>query len=232
MTDKRIVLARRPIGRPVPNDFRLETFAAPRPAEGQLLLETQWLSLDPYMRGRMSDEASYAPPIALGDVIVGRTIGRVAESRHRDFAVGDLVMANSGWQTLALSDGTGLRRLSPDMARPTLALGVLGYSGFAAYVGLLDVARLVPGETVIVAAATGPVGATVVQLAKLKGARVIAIAGGEAKVSYARDILGADVALDHRAPDLLARWPPRSPRVLTCMSRMSAERCWRRSSPS
>lgn len=199
--NRRIVLARRPVGAPVADDLRFETVEIPKPAEGELLLETLWLSLDPYMRGRMGDEPSYAPPIALGDVIVGRTISRVVESRTQNFSAGDLVLAASGWQSHAISDGTGLRKLDPAMPRPTLALGVLGNSGFAAYVGLLEIGAPQPGETVVVAAAAGPVGATVVQLARQRGARIIAIAGGAAKVAYARDVLGADVALDHRAPD-------------------------------
>ncbi|WP_420242123.1 NADP-dependent oxidoreductase [Roseiterribacter gracilis] len=207
--NRRIVLARRPVGAPVASDMRLEEVALPAIGDGQLLLKTLFLSLDPYMRGRMSEDRSYSPPIALGDPIVGRTISRVAESRNRDYAVGDVVMANSGWQTHFVSDGTALRKL--DMQHPSLALGVLGSAGFAAYIGLLEIGKPKPGETVAVAAATGGVGATVVQLARLRGAHTIAIAGGADKVAYARDVLRADVALDHRAPDFAAQLKAAAP---------------------
>jgi NADPH-dependent curcumin reductase CurA len=189
--------------------MRLEEVALPSIGEGQILLETLFLSLDPYMRGRMSEEKSYAPSVALGDPIVGRTVSRVLQSHNADYAVGDVVMANGGWQSHFVSDGTGLRKL--DMKRPSLALGVLGSSGFAAYVGLLEIGKPKPGETVAVAAATGGVGATVAQLARLKGARTIAIAGGPDKVAYARDVLRADVALDHRAPDFTAQLKAAAP---------------------
>jgi len=197
----RIVLARRPKGAPAPEDFREERAPIPVPGEGELLLETLYLSLDPYMRGRMSDEASYAAPIALGDVIVGRTISRVLSSNNPAFQPGQIVLAPSGWQSHAVSDGQGLRLLDPDAFAPTLSLGVLGNSGFAAWVGLNEIAQVKAGDTVAVAAATGPVGATVVQLAKAAGARVIAITGGPDKVAYAREALGAEVALDHRGQD-------------------------------
>lgn len=200
----RIVLARRPTGSPVQDDFREEWRPISVPGPGELLLETLYLSLDPYMRGRMSDEASYAAPIALGDVIVGRTISRVAASNTSAFEVDQIVLATSGWQSYAVSDGQGLRVLDPNAFAPTLALGVLGNSGFAAWVGLNEIAHVTAGDTVAVAAATGPVGATVVQLAKAAGARIIAIAGGPDKVAYARDSLGADVAIDHRAEEFAA----------------------------
>ncbi|MDB5368305.1 MAG: NADP-dependent oxidoreductase [Rhodospirillales bacterium] len=211
MNNRRIVLARRPVGAPVASDMRLEEVDVPPIGEGELLLDTLFLSLDPYMRGRMSEEKSYAPPVAIGDPIVGRTISRVVQSRNADYATGDLVMANSGWQSRVVSNGTALRKLDPAMRRPTLALGVLGSSGFAAYIGLLEIGMPKPGDTVAVAAATGAVGATVVQLARLKGARTIAIAGGTEKVEYARNVLQADVALDHRAPDFAERLKAASP---------------------
>jgi len=203
--NRRVVLASRPVGAPRESDLRFEEADIPALREGELLLEAQWLSLDPYMRGRMSDDKSYAAPIPIGGVIVGRTISRVAASRHPGFEVGDTVLATSGWQTHCVSDGGGLRKLDAALTRPSLALGVLGNSGLAAWVGLMRVAQLQPGETVAVAAATGPVGATAVQLAKMQGARVIAIAGGTEKVAYAREVLGADEALDHRAPDFTQR---------------------------
>ncbi len=197
--NRRIVLARRPVGAPIASDMRLEEVEIPTLGEGQILLETLVLSLDPYMRGRMSTDKSYAASIALGDPIVGRTVSRVVQSHNDAYAVGDVVLANSGWQSHAVADGTTVRKL--DLKHPSLALGVLGNSGFAAYIGLLEIGKPKAGETVAVAAASGGVGAVVVQLARLAGARVIAIAGGPEKVAYARDVLHADAAIDHRAPD-------------------------------
>ena len=204
--NRRIVLARRPQGAPVPEDFRLEQSAIPTPAQGQLLLRTLHLSLDPYMRGRMSDTPSYAPPVALGEVMVGGTVNRVEQSLHPDFQVGDLVVGYaSGWQDYALSDGTGLIRLDPDMAQPSTALGVLGMPGFTAYMGLLDIGAPKAGETVVVAAATGAVGSVVGQIAKLRGCRIVGIAGGADKCRYAVEELGFDACLDHQQPELAAR---------------------------
>ncbi|MET0605499.1 MAG: NADP-dependent oxidoreductase [Beijerinckiaceae bacterium] len=198
---QRIVLAKRPVGAPVESDFRLESFNLPEPGEGEVLLETLWLSLDPYMRGRMSDAKSYSAKVEIGDSIVGGTVSRVVQSRNSKYANGDLVLGSSGWKTHDISSGAGLTKLDPKMPRPSMALGVLGMPGFTAYVGLLDIGEPKPGETVCVAAASGAVGATVVQIAKIKGARTVAIAGGDDKVAYVRDVLKADVALDHRAPD-------------------------------
>lgn len=208
---QRIVLAKRPIGAPVDDDFRLETFDAGSPGEGEVLLQTLWLSLDPYMRGRMSDAKSYAEKVEIGDPIVGGTVSRVLESKNQKFAPGDLVLGFSGWRTHEISNGVGLTKLDPAMPRPSLALGVLGMPGFTAYVGLLDIGEPKAGETVCVAAATGPVGSAVAQIAKIRGCRVIAIAGGAEKVAYARDALKADVALDHRAPDFAAQLKAAAP---------------------
>lgn len=202
---RRIVLARRPVGAPVPEDFRLETGPLPEPAEGQVRLRTLWLSLDPYMRGRMSEGPSYAAPVALGEVMVGGTVCEVEESRHPDFRTGDRVVGYTGWQSHALSDGHGLVRLDPAMARPSLALGVLGMPGFTAAMGLFDIGQPQPGETVVVAAATGAVGSVVGQLAKAHGCRVVGIAGGPEKTALAVETFGFDVCLDHRDPDLAAR---------------------------
>lgn len=199
--NRRVVLARRPKGAPVPDDFRLETAPLPQPGDGQLLLRTLWLSLDPYMRGRMSDAPSYSPPVAIGGVIVGGTVSRVVESRHADFRPGDLVMGYTGWQDHAISDGVGLRKLPPGTAPLSHALGVLGMPGFTAYMGLLDVGAPKPGETVAVAAATGAVGSVVGQIAKIKGCRAVGIAGGPDKCRYAVETLGFDACIDHRATD-------------------------------
>lgn len=203
--NRRIVLARRPHGAPVADDFRLETGPVPSPSEGQVLLRTLQLSLDPYMRGRMGDGPSYAPPVPLDGVMVGGTISRVAASRHPHFQEGELVAGYAGWQDYALADGPGLVRLAPELAgHPSLALGVLGMPGFTAYMGLLDIGAPRPGETVVVAAATGAVGSVVGQLARLQGCRAVGIAGGPDKCRYAVAELGFDACLDHRAGDLKA----------------------------
>jgi hypothetical protein len=156
------------------------------------------------MRGRMSDAPSYAAPVTVGAVMVGGTVSRVERSLNSKFAVGDLVVAFSGWQDYALSDGSGLRKLGPQLEKPSRALGVLGMPGFTAYMGLLDIGKPQPGETVVVAAATGPVGSVVGQIAKLRGCRAIGIAGGPEKCRHAVDEYGFDVCLDHRHPELRA----------------------------
>ena len=200
-THRRIVLASRPVGAPTPDNFRLEESALPSPAPGQVLLRTLYLSLDPYMRGRMSDAPSYAAPVAVGAVMVGGTVSRVEASQHPDFKTGDLVLGQSGWQSHALSDGKGMTKLDPATAQPSLALGVLGMPGFTAYMGLLDIGQPKAGETVVVAAASGAVGSVVGQIAKLKGCRVVGIAGGADKCRYVIDELGFDDCLDHRSAE-------------------------------
>ncbi|MFC3913248.1 NADP-dependent oxidoreductase [Pseudaeromonas sharmana] len=202
--NRRWVLASRPVGEPVAENFRLDSQPVPEPQAGQVLLQTLYLSIDPYMRGRMSDAKSYAPPVALGEVMVGGAVSRVIASQHPDYAVGELVMAYTGWQEYALSDGNGLFRLG-DLVQPSLALGVLGMPGFTAYMGLLDIGQPQAGETVVVAAASGAVGAVVGQIAKLQGCRVIGIAGGAEKCRYVVDELGFDACIDHKAPDLATR---------------------------
>ena len=200
--NRRIVLASRPSGAPTPANFRMETGPVPMPAEGQILLRTVYLSLDPYMRGRMSDAPSYAPPVEIGDVMVGGTMSRVQESRHSGFNAGDWVLSQSGWQDYAISDGKGLLNLGAHVDHPSYALGVLGMPGFTAYMGLLDIGQPKPGESVVVAAATGAVGSVVGQIAKLKGCRAVGVAGGPEKCRYAVDELGFDACVDHRAPEL------------------------------
>ena len=201
ITSKRIVLASRPHGRPLPENFRLETAPVAELGEGQVLLKLLYLSLDPYMRGRMSEAKSYAAPVAIGDVMEGGTVGEVIASRHKDFAVGDKVVSHSGWQTYAIADGAGLRKLDPAVAPVSTALGVLGMPGFTAYAGLLTIGQPKAGETVVVAAASGPVGSAVGQIARLKGARAVGIAGGAEKCRALIEEFGFDVALDHYQPD-------------------------------
>jgi len=198
----RIVLAARPKGAPAPEDFRLELAPAPVPGEGSVLLRTLYLSLDPYMRGMMNERApAYTRSIAIGEVMPGGTVNRVVTSGNPRFKAGDLVLGNAGWQEFSVSDGKDLLPLGA-LEHPSRALGVLGMPSFTAYVGLLDIGQPKPGETVVVAAATGAVGAVVGQIAKLKGARAVGIAGGAEKCRYAIEQLGFDECLDHREPEL------------------------------
>lgn len=199
--NRRWVLASRPHGAPVPENFRLEEDDVATPGEGQVLLRTVYLSLDPYMRGRMSDEPSYSPPVEIGGVMVGGTVSRVVASNHPDFQPGEWVVGYSGWQDYDISDGKGLIKLGENPEQPSWALGVLGMPGFTAYMGLLDIGQPKEGETLVVAAATGPVGATVGQIGKLKECRVVGVAGGAEKCRHATEVLGFDVCLDHHADD-------------------------------
>src|SRR5438045_790825 len=200
-TARRIVLASRPVGEPKLSDFRLEEFPVPQPGPGQLLLRTKWLSLDPYMRGRMSDAPSYAKPVGIDEVMEGGTVGEVVASNNDSYKPGDIVLAHSGWQTHALSNGAGLRKLDPKVAPVSTALGVLGMPGMTAYAGLLEIGKPRGGETVVVSAASGAVGSVVGQIAKVKGARAVGIAGGPDKCTYVNEQLGCDACVAHREPD-------------------------------
>lgn len=199
--NRRVVLASRPNGAPTTDNFRLETTDIPSPAEGEVLLRSVYLSLDPYMRGRMSDAKSYADPVAIGDTMVAGTVCQVIESRHDQFQNGDWVLAYSGWQDYALSNGEGLINMGQNPAHPSYALGVMGMPGFTAYMGLLDIGAPREGDTLVVAAATGAVGSMVGQIGKLKGCYVVGVAGGEEKCRYAVDQLGFDACIDHKADD-------------------------------
>jgi len=198
---KQIVLAARPKGRPTLENFRMEQVPMPALPRGGLLLRVLYLSLDPYMRGRMDDRKSYAPAVGVGEVMTAQSICEVTASEHPGYAVGDVVLAPSGWRTHAASDGTGLRKLDPKLAPITTGLGVLGMPGFTAYSGLYAIGKPKSGETVAVAAASGPVGSLVGQLAKMAGARAVGIAGGADKCRHVREELRFDAAIDHRAPD-------------------------------
>lgn len=202
---RRIVLASRPTGAARADNFRLEAQPRPVPGEGEVLLRNVILSLDPYMHGRMTDAASYATPVALGAPMPGGTVAVVVESRHPGFSAGQRVLAYGGWADYALSNGSDLMPLPASLDPPSYALGVLGMPGYTAYHGLLRIGAPAAGETVVVAAATGAVGSVVGQIAKLKGCRVVGIAGGAEKCGYAVSELGFDECLDHRAPDLGAR---------------------------
>jgi NADPH-dependent curcumin reductase CurA len=210
--NRRIVLARRPQGEPTEADFRLEKEAVPAAGPGQLLLRTRYLSLDPYMRGRMSEARSYAPPVALGAPMTGQTVSVIEASHAEGYEVGELVLANVGWQDYAVVEAQQVTKIDAGIPQLSYALGVLGMPGLTAYVGLLDIGMPKPGETVVVAAATGAVGSIVGQLAKLKGCRAVGIAGGAEKCEYAVKTLGFDACLDHHAPQLRERLSAAAPR--------------------
>lgn len=203
MTDnnRRIVLASRPVGAPTQDNFRLENATVPSIQDGEVLLRSIYLSLDPYMRGRMNDAKSYAEPVAIDDVMVGATVCQVEQSQHVDYQVGEWVLAYTGWQDYGVSNGEGLVKLGMAPSHPSFALGIMGMPGFTAYMGLLDIGQPKEGDTLVVAAATGPVGATVGQIGKLKGCRVIGVAGGEEKCRHAKEVLGFDECIDHKAED-------------------------------
>ena len=210
-TNRQILLRARPDGFPSEADFRLVETPVPEPGAGELLIRTIYLSLDPYMRGRMNAGPSYAVPVELGGVMTGGTVGQVAASRHGGFAEGDLVLAGAGWQEYGLSDGRGVRKLDPGAAPISTALGVLGMPGLTAYVGLLEVGELKAGDVVVVSAASGAVGAVAGQIAKIKGHRVVGVAGARKKCDYVVDELGFDACVSHRsdtlADDLKAACP-------------------------
>jgi NADPH-dependent curcumin reductase CurA len=199
--NRQILLKSRPEGAPTAANFELAERPVPEPGEGQVLMRTRYLSLDPYMRGRMSAGASYAAPAELGQPMVGGTVSEIVQSRNPGFAVGDLVLSSAGWQDYALSNGTGLRKLDPTAAPLQAHLGILGMPGTTAYCGLIEIGQPQPGETVAVAAASGAVGSVVGQIAKIKGCRAIGIAGGAAKCRFVEGELGFDACIDHRAPD-------------------------------
>ncbi len=205
-TARQIVLAARPKGKPQLTDFRLEETAIPTPASEQVLLEVQYLSLDPYMRGRMDDGKSYAKPLQLGDVMVGETVAKVIASKHPRYSEGDIVLAHTG---CALVDKVNLKpggiEVDPALAPVSTRLGVLGMPGFTAYCGMRVIGKPKAGETVAVAAASGPVGSLVGQLAKLAGARAVGIAGGPEKCDFVKNELRFDAAIDHRAADFPAQ---------------------------
>lgn len=198
-SNRRVVLAQRPNGLPDKSTLKLETTVLPQAGPGEMLLRTSYLSLDPYMRGRMNDTKSYAEPVKLGEVMTGQVIAQVVDTNCDGFEAGDYVLAGSGWQDYAVSDGVGIRNLGKSPENPSWFLGILGMPGYTAYAGLLKIGEPKPGETVVVAAASGPVGATVGQIAKLKGCRVVGIAGGSEKCAHVVENLGFDACIDHKA---------------------------------
>ena len=200
---RQIVLRSRPAGMPKPADFDLVEAPLPAPKEGEILTRTIYLSLDPYMRGRISGVKSYAASVELGQVIVGATVGEVLESKHPGLAKGDIVQGYAGWQSHAVAAGAAVRKLDPKQAPVSTALGVLGMPGMTAYVGLLDIGQPKPGETVVVSAASGAVGSAVGQLARIKGARAVGIAGSQDKCDYVVRELGFDACVNYKKGDLL-----------------------------
>lgn len=199
------ILSSRPTGEPDDATFSLVEKEIPVAGERQMLLRTVYLSLDPYMRGRLDAGKSYAPPVAIGEVMVGGTVSQVVQSNIAGFAPGDWVLHQGGWQGYSLSGAEGAMKIDPQIAQPSHALGILGMPGFTAFMGLSKIGLPRKGETLVVAAATGPVGATVGQLARLWGCRVVGVAGGAEKCRYATDVLGFDSCIDHRSEDFAER---------------------------
>jgi NADPH-dependent curcumin reductase CurA len=210
--NRRILLAARPQGRPSAANFRLVSAPIPEPGENEVLTRTIWLSLAPYMFWRMRPEKSYAPPVPIDGVMVGATVGRVVASRHPGFSPGDIVLGGGGWQDFAVQPGDSLQKIDPEDGPASLSLNLLGGNGLTAYAGLLDIGRPRAGETVVVAAASGGVGSIVGQIARIKGARAVGIAGGADKCAYVAGDLGFDACLDHRAPDFAAQLAAACPR--------------------
>ncbi len=197
--NRQVVLAERPQGMPTDKTLRVEESSMPVAGAGEMLLRTVYLSLDPYMRGRMNDAKSYTTPVGIGEVMTGQVVAEVVTSNIDSYTPGDLVLSGSGWQDYAVSDGTDTMNLGASPANPTWALGILGMPGYTAYAGLLKIGEPKAGETVVVAAASGPVGATVGQIAKIKGCRVVGAAGGESKCKHVVDSLGFDACIDHKS---------------------------------
>jgi NADPH-dependent curcumin reductase CurA len=209
--NRQLVLVERPKGEPTKNTLKLVVGDIPEAGDNQMLLRTEYLSLDPYMRGRMSDAPSYAAPVEISEVMVGGTVAQVVNSNIDGFAPSDYVLSFNGWQDYALSDGTGITNLGKSPEHPSWALGIMGMPGFTAWAGLTQIGAPRTGETIAVAAATGPVGATVGQIGKLLGCRVVGIAGGPDKCAYAIDELGFDACIDHKATDFAEQLAKASP---------------------
>ncbi|MBZ5594650.1 MAG: NADP-dependent oxidoreductase [Acidobacteriia bacterium] len=196
--NKQITLAARPSGLPKLSDFKLVESPVPEPGPGEFLIRTLYVSVDPYMRGRMNDVKSYAPPVQIGEVMGAGAVGKVAASQNPQFQPGDVVEGFFGWQQFAVSNGAGVRKIDPSLAPVSTALGVLGMPGLTAYFGLLEIGKPRPGETVVVSGAAGAVGSLVGQIAKIQGCRVVGIAGGDQKVAWLRDELGFDAAFNYK----------------------------------
>ncbi len=204
MLQKQIELARRPQGLPVIDDFRFKETAIPEAKDGEALVKTLYVSVDPYMRGRMQDAKSYVEPFALDEVITGGVIGEVIAAKGDKLQKGDVVLGNLGWREYSAVPETNLRKIDPSLAPVTAYLGILGMTGLTAYFGLLDIGRPQAGETVVVSGAAGAVGSAVGQIAKIKGARVIGIAGSDEKTAYLKKQLGFDEAINYNTAENIA----------------------------
>jgi hypothetical protein len=200
--NQQILLKSRPVGEPKESDFALVETPIPEPEEGEVLNRTIYLSLDPYMRGRMSDRESYAAPVELGSVMVGGAVSQVVKSNHPQFSAGDFVLSYDGWQAYGVSKGETLRKLDPNQAPISYGLGITGMPGMTAYFALLDIGQPQAGETVVVSAASGAVGSVAGQIAKLKGCRAVGVAGSEAKCDYVVKELGFDACINRKTQDL------------------------------
>ena len=201
MTNKQIVLTARPVGFPKDSDFKLIESPIPNAGDGQILVQSIFVSVDPYMRGRMNDVKSYAAPVAIGGVMGGGAVGKVIQSNNTSFKEGDIVEGMFGWQEYAVSNGQGVRKIDPSLAPISTALGILGMPGLTAYFGLLEIGKPRPGETVVVSGAAGAVGSVVGQIAKIKDCRAVGIAGADDKVAYLTGELGFDAALNYKTVD-------------------------------
>lgn len=199
MLTKQIVLASRPSGMPTLENFEIVEKEIPAPSDQQVLLRTLYISVDPYLRGRMREGKSYVPPFEVGQVIESAVVGEVVDSRYPSLEKGDLVTGMMGWATYNVTEGSSIFTLEDSLQPPSIALGVLGIPGLTAYFGLLDIAKIHSGETVVVSGAAGAVGMTACQIAKIKGCRVVGIAGGEEKTRYLKDVLRVDAVVDYKS---------------------------------
>jgi NADPH-dependent curcumin reductase CurA len=216
MENKRVLLASRPEGWVREDNFRIESVPVPRPREGEVLVKNAFLSLDPYMRGRMNEGKSYAARQEIGEVMIGGTVGEVIESKNPKFAAGDKVLGMLGWQQYGLSDGKGLGKVDAERVPISAYLGVLGMPGVTAWVGLLDICQPKAGETVVVSAASGAVGSVVGQIAKIRGCRAVGIAGGREKCDYVVKELGFDACVDYKAGNLNDDLKAAAPKGIDC----------------
>ena len=215
--NRQFKLAARPVGMPKESDFSLVESPVPGPADGQVLVKTAFLSVDPYMRGRITGIRTYADPVNIGDVMEGGAVGQVVESKHPGFAAGDFVHANWGWQEYAAVNGKALRKLDPRLAPVSTALGVLGMPGMTAYFGFLEICKPQPGETALVSGAAGAVGSLVGQIAKIHGCRAVGIAGTDDKVAWLTRDLGFDSAFNYKtAGDYAAKLKEVCPKGIDC----------------
>ena len=202
MENKQILLVSRPAGTPSLENFKILEAEMPQPRDGEVLIRTLYLSVDPYMRGRMTDRKSYVEPFAINEVVSGGGVGEVVESRSAAFQPGDIVTGMLPWQLYSVAKETEVRKIDPQLAPVTTALGVLGMPGLTAYFGFLDIGQPREGETVVVSGAAGAVGTIVCQIAKIKGCRVVGIAGSDEKNQYLEKELGVDATINYKTADL------------------------------